>query len=703
MAIVRTSLLGLVAACVAHGALLGQDGDPQVEKFRNAYFAAMTQNKEKALQLLQEILRDNPTNEDALNLWRRVDRDKWVELLRDEGEMGKLAKHILSLAQAGRKEMSRDESAIQALVEKACADAYSERASAIVDLMKNHGEFAVPALVEKLGNHDDPDGQTYAIIALDEIGRRVSLPLIEATKSDNPTLRRNIAAVFNLSRDHRAVPALTELLKDSDEGVVEVARTALGNMGADLGASAVDLYTGQAAEYLIGIGTQGTDISDVVWAFDNGKLVHRDTHAAVYPYELAKQSAERALTLDQTSVEASTLIARSYLAQVAAIDTGKIADLEPVKPSLKMVAMAMGPKILGRALTASIEAGQAYVAVAAIEALGATVDKDSLAGTPLVSVLDSDNKMLRYAAALALASASRANDVPAAGRVVDVLAQAVSEQSMKRVASIGLDNSNNKATVEASSMKEGIWTGEPYKNVQGAVGSMMRGSSRPDVVLVNDTLSDGIPEDVIGLLGRYDHTKDIKIVIVATDVEKAQERFGDRVAGVIEAGFKPEDLQAEVNKALEGVELDTHAAAVAVEASQALHRLAGNRVDIRGALDSLDAQLKRADDVAVPAAKALGEGGSRIDGLVGVITDSSSSLDLKKAAAEAAGKILGRIHEIEQAHFDALKGVAGNAEFDANLRTAVVTALGKADLKPAQQLELVKTLSTMAVASPSGE
>ena len=44
--------------------------------------------------------------------------------------------------------------------------------------------------------------------------------------------------------------------------------------------------------------------------------------------------------------------------------------------------MAMGPSVLGRALTDSLAAGQQTVAVAAIRALGATVDKDGWAARP---------------------------------------------------------------------------------------------------------------------------------------------------------------------------------------------------------------------------------------------------------------------------------------------------------------------------------
>ena len=196
-----------------------------------------------------------------------------------------------------------------------------------------------------------------------------------------------------------------------------------------------------------------------------------------------------------------------------------------------------------------------------------------------------------------------------------------------------------------------------------------------------------------------DRTSHMKVIIVAKDIDKAAERFGDRIAGVIQAGFKPADLQAKVNEALEGVDMsaiNARAAKVAKDASVALATLAGNRVNVSGAIGSLEAQLQRDDSVSIPSAKALGEAGGSIDALVSQVT-GDGSIALKVASANASGKILGRGAAISDVQFGALKGVATDSSADSGLRTAVTTALGKAALSPAQKLALVQALSTMAV------
>lgn len=699
MALARNSLLGLVAACVAHGVAFAQT--PVDDAFR----AAMTKQHDKAIEILRGVIKANPSSTEAFELWQKVEAEKWQELLMQKGELGKLAQHILLLANAGRKEFNRDEAKIKALVDAACGDDYAKRREAMIELDTKHGEFAVPALLAKIGNADDDKGQVAGIMALRQIGRAATLPMVSALESGNAVLRRNIAAVLNLTKDHRAIPALTALMKDQNEGVVSVARDALNNMGAKPGADAVALFLEQSQNYMVGVGTEGSDISDVVWNFAGGKLSYQDCSPAVYGYELAKKSAERALGMDPGSVEATTLIARSYLAQVAAIDNAKLDALKDgVRSNLNLVAMAMGPKVIGRALESSLRDNQPMVAAAAIRALGDTTDKDALGSSPLLAALDNGNKVVRFAAALAVAKASRSTNVPQADKVVAILGEAVAEQAINRIATVGLDDANKKAVANAVSLKNGNVVEANYNSVRGLVGQVLTGATSPDVVVVNDVLADGIPMTVINSVQR--HSPNVKFVLVTGDADKAKEIYGDKIAGTIAPGFKPEELESKVAEALKGVDqaaFKVRAAEVAVKASNALNTLAGNRVSIAPAVSSLETQLQRTDDVAIPAARALGEGGSSIDALLGQITGSAASKDLKVACADAAGKVLGRVQTISPEQFAALKGVAADAKADAGLRTAVAVALGKAGLSTAQRLEVAKALSVMAVAAKAGE
>jgi hypothetical protein len=339
------------------------------------------------------------------------------------------------------------------------------------------------------------------------------------------------------------------------------------------------------------------------------------------------------------------------------------------------------------------------VAAAAIGALGSTTDRDALSNSPLLSALDSSNKIVKYAAALALTEASRASNVPNSDKVVAVLANAIAEQAEKRVAIVGLDSSNEKVARNAQSARTGEAISGVMKDIKDTAERFLTQAVAADVVVINEVLPDGAPETIMDIFKHDDRTSHMKVIIVAKDADKAAERFGDKIAGVIQAGFKPADLQAKVNEALEGVDMSSinaRAAKVAKDASVALHTLASNRVDVSGAVASLEAQLQRDDSVSIPSANALGEAGTGIGALVGQVTGDGSG-ELKVACANASGKILGRGVAISDAQFSALKGVATSADADTALRIAVTTALGKAKLNPGQKLQLVQALSTMAV------
>ena len=201
-------------------------------------------------------------------------------------EFTKIAKHFLRLAQLERKRMSSDADAIKPLVADALSDDYSKRNAATVKLMAEHGEYAVPFLLDALGNADEDAQQTYAILALDRIGRPATLPLIAALGSDNAVTRRNVCAAMIYINDSRALPALKRLAeKDSDANTREVAQRAVAKIGGKDVGDALDLYLSHADRYLAQdpMLMSENDVRDGLWSLDGGKLVHRAVPASPHP------------------------------------------------------------------------------------------------------------------------------------------------------------------------------------------------------------------------------------------------------------------------------------------------------------------------------------------------------------------------------------------------------------------------------------
>jgi HEAT repeat protein len=701
-------LIAAAVAVVVGGSALAQEN----ASLQEAITLLRLGKQEEAVAKLREILATDPSNADALALRKSISQDEWFLMLthRENGnpsEIQKIAMSILERAKVESKKVSRDEAAIAALVETATAkdSDYGTRQGAINKLIADHGEFAVPALVQKLSSADDVEGVIQAISTLMSLRSVAVLPLIEALKSSNATTVQNVAAALHHIGDDRAAPAMAALASDDRPGVREIATKFLAKVKAPT--QPVEMLVAQSAGYLAGNVPIGA-FSDVVWQLRDEKLVATDVPATLYASELAKACAADAVRLAPANLQARSALAQANLAQASMIEAGVAQGdeatkaLEPVAAELKNAALATGIDAVRAALDAGVKHGLAPVAMGAISALATAESADSIGQSSLLAALQSNNKQVRYAAAEALVRASGGVNVPQADAVVAVLAEAVTEESVRTIQVIGpaLDT---RAVVETASKQRGIAVDANTDAISGMRALLV--NPNVDVVVINEVLPDRSPEDVIGNIKKDSRMANTKVVIVAKDEAAAKARFGDSV-GVIVAPLTPENLVEAVNKALEGTTDagNTRAEAYAAKSSAALLTIAENKGGIGNALANLGSQLNRGDAVAVPAAKAMGYAGGagEVTALVAAI-GGSGSVDLKKAAAESVGNILGRLGTIGDDVFTALT-TALDAATDTGLRQALVTALGKANLQAEQRGALLKKLSRIATTpAPTSE
>jgi hypothetical protein len=697
------SLLATVVAIVVAGSAVAQDTPTPLNE---AVKLLRLGQKDEAMQKLRDILAGDPSNADALNLYQSVTQEEWYLLMTSEGEFQQIAKSLLARAKVENKQRSRDEAAIRTLVDAAtkAGNDHGTRQAAITQLIKEHGEFAVPVLVEKLGNADDAEGQIQAIYALTQIGTVAVLPLIEAMKSSNPVAVQNAAAALFYIGDLRAAGVLMHhATKDDRAAINTIAKKAVEAW--KLTGSDVELQLAQARQYLKGDVPAG-GFSEVVWHLVDDKLVATDVVELVYPAELAKSCAADAVRYDGTSLEARSVLAQGNLSQANLIETSiaqgdeSTKPLEAVAAELKIAALASGVDSLRMALDAGVKQGMSSVAVGAIHALASTENVDTVSQSALLAALDSSDKRVKYAAAEALVRASGGVQVPAADKVVGVLAEAVAEESVRTIQVIAPALESRDA-VQASSSVRGFALEANADAVSGMRSLLI--NPNVDVVVINEILPDRLPEDVIGNVRKDKRMEHTRIVVITKDEEAAKARFGDSVTFVA-APLDGAKLTEAVQKALEGATnaSGARAEAYASQASEALLSVAANKGAITGALASLGKQLNRADAVAVPAAKALGLGGSlaEMEALVGAL-GGSGSLDLKKAAATAIGNVLARASECPDSVSDALAAVLAS-DADVSLRTAAAAALGKAKLDAAKKAELQKKLARVA-AGPKSE
>lgn len=694
------SLLAAAVAVVVGGSLLAQD-----TPLKEASKALRLGQKEAAVEKLREILSSDPSNEDAMALYQSISQDEWYMLMTQQGEIGKIAQSILDRAKAERRERSRDEGAIAQLVATATAadSDHGTRRAAINKLIVEHGEFAVPALAEKLGNADDEEGQIQAVYTLNMIGAPAVLPLIELLKSSNELVVQNAAAALHHIGDSRANPYMLHLASDSRVGVSTIAKNYVAKRA--LQGDAVATLLGDSASYLKGNVPAG-GFSEVVWTLVDDKLVATEVPALVYASELAKACARDAVAIAPASLDARSALAQANLGQASLIEASIAQGDEAAKPleavaqDLKIAALASGVDSLRSALEASMKQGMAPVALGAIGALADVENLESIGQSALLKALDSTDKRIKYAAAEALVRATGGAEVPAADRVVAVLAEAVAEESVRHVQVIG-ETEASKAAVAAASAVRGTAVSREANALSGMRSLLI--NPNVDVVVIHEILPDRLPEDVIGNIKKDVRMANTRIVVVAKDVDAAKARFGEEV-GYIQAPLTGENLLEAVNTALTGVTSPAAARAetYAQGASAALLAIATQKAKIDGALSSLALQLNRADAVAVPAAQAIGLAGgdAQLDALVAALTSAGSN-ELKVAAANAIGEILGRSAGCPDSVLEALVG-AVKAGGEVNVRAAAASALSRAKVDVAKKSMLQKQLSKVAGAGAEG-
>lgn len=690
------SLLAAVVALVVGGTALAQN------PLQEAVTLLRVNKKDEAVQKLKEIIQGDPSNEEAHDLYQSVSQDEWYMLMTEQGETSKIARSILERAKTTRRERSRDADAIGGLVATAtdASNDYGTRQAAVNTLVTEHGEFAVPALAQILGDSDNVDGQIHAISVLSQLHAVAVLPLIASLDSSNDLMVQNAASALHLIGDARALPVMTHLANDERPSIQAIAKRFVTKYGGS--GDAVSQLLAQSRSYLKGTVPAG-GFSAVVWTLTDGQLVATDVPALLYPSELAKHSASTAVKIAPANLDARSAVAAANLGQANLIETSikqgdeSVAGMEPVAAQLKIAALASGMDALNGALDAGVKDGIPGVAVGAIGAL-AEAGLESVQESSLLAALSSSDKRIKYAAAEAIVSASRGASVPNLSSVVSVLADAVTEAKVNTIHVIAPEMAKPAVAIANASQ------GGSYTRDASASGAMLTLLNNPsiDVVVINEIIPGGLPEDVIGNIRKDARMANTKIVIIAKDEANAAERFGDEV-GYITAPLSPENLQAAVAKALEGASnpAGERAEGYASKASSALLDLAGRKADIGGAMGNLALQLNRGDSVSVPAAKAIGLSGgeAQLTALVGAL--ESGSDDLKKASAHAIGNVLSRMSSCPETVVTALSA-AMDASEDVGLRTAIATAFGKAKIDAQQKLELMKKLARIAGSSSEG-
>ena len=690
-------LLGLSA-----GALAAQD---QVQDLFKEGVRLMRQGRDKeALEKFRAVLKQDPTNDVVYNLWRRTEESVWARMLLKRGEFEKVAKALISKAAVERKRMMSDPAAIKALVEKALSNDFATRREACVRLARDHGEYAVPALLGPLGDPDNEDGQIYAQQALVEIGPQATFPLLEALASDNVTLRRNILIVLRRTQDTRAIPAIKVLAaRDKDTLVKKIAQAGLAKLG-NPNQSAEALYLDQASRMrnedsrIIGTYEQG----DLVWSWKDGKLISRKVLPLVYPAEMARHTAYKALAVNpafkpaQVEVVLDYITERTAVAQeiVAGNTNPEVAALSNTLLVSDVVMAAAGLDNVRRATLAAMKQGDAPLCRTAFQVLASLESPATLPTSPLIKALDHNNSLVRTEAAIEIAKLDPQGDFPAAPKVAALLAYAADTRLVRLVHTIGLPD-NARAVADAVGSKSNF---SVVQASTGGEGLNQAYSAPADVFVVFNELPQMPVIQVINQLRRNPMTKDKKIIVVAKDPKAAARDLPEgKVDAVVSEAAMAKDFEGQIRKVLKDFQVNLgrkRALQLAREAALAIADLDPNRF----ALANVESTLVKAADheenqVVLGVLKALERVG-RADCMKAVsalIQDAGRPLEVRIQAARSLGAILARTRKAPADLIAKLTTLVSSKE-NLKLRIAVAGALGLAPLTDAQRVKLLESL-----------
>ena len=523
------------------------------------------------------------------------------------------------------------------------------------------GEYAVPQLLRKL---EDPKTTNILrekiMVVLPRIGKDSVLPLAAALQTTNPRLRQIIANTLGQTEYPHAAPRLKELYgrKDLQQQTRRIVRTALvscaGGETSVLNKPVAQLYYDLALRFYYRAESLIPDIrleeaNIWFWNADLGGLTFKPVPRQIFCDIYAMRMARLALAHDPKFYPAVSLWLAAGLKREIDLPKGAADPTrKPTDPPARFYVLAAGAKYQQDILARALRDKDWPVAVGAIETLGQTAGAETLVqpvaggAQPLVEALSSSNRVVRYWAAISLATALPKKRFTGHELVMPILAGALHQTGKKIALVVAADQQRRNSLKDAvrAAGYEVLDEADPAKGLAAA-----RAADGVDVAVLGAS-----PDPMAGvqMVRRDPLMATLPLVITAqTDRFQTLAKVDSRVRLVtsIAKGDEVKDAIAEVVKASAGVPLTPEDSAQwAVRAAEAVRKLGLTRTTV------YDITRCRPTLVA-----ALGD----------------ARPEVKTAAAAALATIPGPVAQ------QAVAKLAASAATDEPIRIAAFTALGE--------------------------
>ena len=656
------------------------------QAYEQAMRAWLRGDREMALDRFERILAGELSSEEAYALWQMGSEEMWNGMLLEGGESARIAKRVMKLATSARKERSNDVDAIRRLLAELDTEDPIQRRRAISRLRSDHGEFAVQAMLGALADEGNDERRLRYMVTLAELGSEGVLPLIAALDAPSDSLRRSVCLVLGNTRDPRARGFLAHHAQnDPSPAVREAALTSLDKLGGSGGRSAEEWLVEQGNAYLDG----SVDVLSpglggrAVWSWSGGRLNGSVVPPTLYAEELAKRSFSAALGADGGSMDALGGMARAAAKQlVKAEDVRAAGDFDEdavagLETSSRLALALAGPDAADRGLNQALSRDDVSGAVGLLRFLSEAAVGMQPA---LRSALAHSHPQVRSEAALAATDASLRGGQELPSEVIDMLG-ASAGRDIVQVAVVIDPNRGRGSSVAAALRSRGLAVQTAETGARGLV--TLGQVPGVDLVLLSSELPDLTVDQVLTEIQNAVATAGVPVWMLADDVGRATEFYGERTAGV---GSGAEDLPVLEDLIVEGRNRDREQAdQLSRRSAGALSRLAAAGIDVGGAADGLVNTLTgaRPDAVAIPALDALARsaGMRHVPAIVGLVSDPARSEEARVAGASALSSVFRR-NDTGAAEdlLGPLAEMLADDSLSGELRASVGRALGALDL-----------------------
>lgn len=501
---------------------------------------------------------------DPVALLEFADRDARRHLilvqLSDDEIMGPVVREMLKTLHRGEQLLKADPVRIKQNIARLGGPprAFAEASANLVE----SGEYAIPFLLQTLGDSDQRALAAPILRVLPQVGRAGLNPLVYALRIEDRAVRLYVIRALGQIGYAQAVPYLLALREDDKtdaetRSAVEAALSELASRGAfpTPQATAAQAFHALARAYYDDTPSLAADATldhANVWYYREGLLEPVEVPTPIFNEVMAMRCCEEALLRNADLKGALALWIAADFRRVAQLPAGATDASRPANdPPPLYYAQSAGAKYCQLALAKAVDDHDAVVALGTIAALRNTAGTASLldAGAgrqPLAEALSFPDRMVRIQAALALGAAKPSEAFQNSQNLLPVLGETLLLANGSRSALV-VDADQEAAGAMAAKLRrlgiEPISTGSLYSGL-----SQIRdtGDGVDTIVIASDS-KDPDPAEAVAQIRKEFRFGNTPILIAVKPGDRdASESLArhDPGVGLVTSAMAPEELEA---------------------------------------------------------------------------------------------------------------------------------------------------------------